>query len=188
MTRIELGGRRVLVDCGVAQGAEAFEWQLDEAALDVDAALLTHAHHDHVGSLPTLIDKGYAGPIYATPATIEIAKVVLEDGLALQGFGRAESARLMREIQDRLRPLGLDMTVGLGASAEFAFREAGHILGSAERGAVVGPEPCVSVREDPRSTELPLLCDYQTTWSAARPVDLALLESTYGDEETPPRA
>src|SRR5262245_25833730 len=88
MTRIELGGQRILVDCGVPQGAEAFEWQFDEAALDVDAVLLTHAHHDHVGSLPALIEKGYAGPVYGTPATIEIARVVLEDGLSLSGYGR----------------------------------------------------------------------------------------------------
>ena len=46
MTRIDMDGRRVLIDCGVAQGAEAFEWQLDDAALDVDMVLLTHGPVD----------------------------------------------------------------------------------------------------------------------------------------------
>jgi metallo-beta-lactamase family protein len=182
MTRVEMGGRRVLVDCGVAQGSEAFDWQLDAAALDVDAVLLTHGHHDHVGSLPEMIERGYRGPIYGTPATLEIAKIVLEDGLALQGHGAAESARLLREIEARLRAVRLDEPFGLGTGVDFAFREAGHILGSAsvelwsEQSRVI----CSGDLGRPNS---PLLADYQTKWSSARSVDLVLLESTYGDEE-----
>ena len=182
MTRIETGQRRILVDCGIPQGAEAFEWQLDDAALDVDAVVLTHGHHDHVGSLPTLIERGYAGPIYGTPATLALARLVLEDGLELQGMGREDSKRLMSELDARFRPLRLDTTESLGGSVEFEFREAGHILGSAsvelwsDRTRLI----CSGDLGRPSS---PLLCDYQTQWNATRNVDLVLLESTYGDEE-----
>lgn len=182
MTRIEMGGSRVLVDCGIALGAEAFDWELDPLALEVDAILLTHAHHDHLGSLPALIERGFAGPVYGTPATLEIAKVVLEDGLALEDREPRESARLMREIETRLRPLQLDQPTGVGASMDFAFREAGHILGSASV-ELWSDKSRVICSGDLGRPNAPLLADYQTKWSSARSVDLVLLESTYGDEE-----
>src|SRR5687767_4477052 len=75
MTRVALGGQRLLVDCGMPQGLEAEDWHFDAAALDVDAVLLTHGHHDHIGSLPNLVDAGYDGPIYGTPATLQIAEI-----------------------------------------------------------------------------------------------------------------
>lgn len=182
MTRVEMGASRVLVDCGIAQGADAFDWELDPAALDVDAILLTHAHHDHLGSLPAMIERGYTGPVYGTPATLEIAKVVLEDGLALEERTPRESARLMREIETRFRPLQLDEPRGLGPSMEFAFREAGHILGSASI-ELWSDKSRVICSGDLGRPNAPLLSDYQTKWSSARGVDLVLLESTYGDEE-----
>src|SRR5690349_1807791 len=72
MSRIELGRTRLLVDAGAPQGREAEGYSLPDAALDVDAIVLTHGHQDHVGSLPRLFERGYTGPIYATAATFEI--------------------------------------------------------------------------------------------------------------------
>ncbi len=181
-TRIEMGGRRVLVDCGVAQGAEALDWSFDEAALDVDAVLLTHGHNDHVGSLPTLVEKGFEGPIYGTPATLSIARVVLEDGLGLQGFSPAESARMLRAVDKLLRPLRYDTPESLGGKLELSYRDAGHILGSASV-ELTSSESRVICSGDLGRPDSPLLCDYNTTWKAGRPVDLVLMESTYGDEE-----
>lgn len=182
MTRIELGGRRVLVDCGVAQGTEALEWRLDEAALDVDAVLLTHGHYEHVGSLPELLELGYGGPIYGTPATLAITKLVLADALEARGQTPAESERFLRELERRLRPVPLDQSEKLGDSVELTLREAGHILGSAsvelcsDRSRVI----CSGDLGRPGS---PLLPDYHTSWRGSRRVDLVLLESTYGDQE-----
>src|SRR5688572_762949 len=101
MTRVDLGGQKLLVDCGRPQGAEAFEWELDEAATEVDAVLLTHSHLDHVASLPALIERGFSGPIYGTPATLALARVMLEEALGLQGLAAGESARLTSEIRRR---------------------------------------------------------------------------------------
>ena len=181
-TRIEMGGRRVLVDCGVAQGAEALDWSFDEAALDVDAVVLTHGHNDHVGSLPTLVERGFDGPIYGTPATLKIARVVLEDGLGLQGFSAGESGRMLEQIDKLLRPLRYDTTESLGGQLELAYRDAGHILGSASV-ELTSSESRVICSGDLGRPDSPLLRDYNTTWNAGRPVDLVLMESTYGDEE-----
>src|SRR5262245_18475560 len=74
MTRVRIGETRLLVDAGIAQGAEARSWSLPEAASDVHAIVLTHAHIDHVGSLPAILSRGFDKPIFATPATLEIAR------------------------------------------------------------------------------------------------------------------
>jgi metallo-beta-lactamase family protein len=182
MTRIELGNQRVLVDCGVPQGLSAEDWRFDEAALDVGAVFLTHAHNDHIGSLPTLIEGGYAGPIYGTPATLEVALLVLEDGLTQQGMSRADVGRTIRQIDTLMRPLPYGLTHDLGGGVECAFREAGHMLGSASlelwsrRSRVI----CSGDLGRPGS---PLLPDYNTAWRNGRPVDLVLMESTYGDQD-----
>jgi metallo-beta-lactamase family protein len=182
MTRVELGGRRILVDCGVPQGAEALDWGFDEAALEVDAVLLTHAHNDHVGNIPTLVERGYTGPIYGTPATLEVTKAVLEEGLGQQGVSAADAAHILLRIEEQLRPVAYDTLEGLGGSVQFAFREAGHILGSASV-ELISASSRVICSGDLGRPNSPLLRDYNTSWSARRPVDLVLMESTYGDEE-----
>ncbi len=185
MTRIELGGRRVLVDCGLPQGAEAFEWELDAAAADVDAVLLTQAHEDHVGGLPALIERGFSGPIYGTPATLAVARVVLEDSLGLQGFSPAEAVRLIGEIYKRTRPLGCDQRESLGGELAFEYRQSGHLLGSASI-ELLSAKSRVICSGDLGRPESPLLPDYATSWKSGRPVDLVLMECTYGDEDHPP--
>jgi metallo-beta-lactamase family protein len=85
---VTVGERRVLVDCGMFQGSPeetarnrmpfAFE------AASIDALLLTHAHLDHCGRIPALTRAGYAGPIHATHATVDLADIVLRDSAKLQ--------------------------------------------------------------------------------------------------------
>ncbi len=133
MTLVELGGKRVLVDCGVAQGREARSWSLPEEAHRADAIILTHAHNDHVGSLPDVIERGYDGPIFGTRATLEIARIVLDDGLSLERVANQERKRIMARFAALARPVPYD-TAGAwvdGLDVRFAMHEAGHILGSA---------------------------------------------------------
>src|SRR4051794_28946255 len=88
MHLIEAGGRRVLLDCGQVRGPhndhrhrpEPFPF--DPTALD--AVLLSHAHTDHCGNLPQLVRQGYSGPIYCTPATRDLAAVMLRDSARIQ--------------------------------------------------------------------------------------------------------
>ena len=182
MTRVEMGGERLLVDCGKPQGAEAFEWELDDAALDVDAVLLTHAHLDHIGCLPMLIERGFSGPVYGTPATLAIARLVLEEALGFEKVAPAESTRLIAEFDRRRRPLRYDQRAQIGDGVEFAFRDAGHIVGSASV-ELTSPKSRVIISGDLGRPGSPLLNDYHTSWKRGRAVDLVLMETTYADAE-----
>lgn len=85
---VTVGSRRVLVDCGMFQGSpeeverNRMPFSFDVAALD--AVILTHAHLDHCGRLPALVRAGFAGPIHATEATVDLAEIVLRDSAKLQ--------------------------------------------------------------------------------------------------------
>ena len=85
---VEAAGRRLMVDCGMFQGEKALRllnWA--EPAVDpasVDALVLTHTHLDHIGRLPRLVKQGFSGPIYCTPATRELAEILLLDAAHLQ--------------------------------------------------------------------------------------------------------
>ena len=87
-TLISVNGKRILFECGLFQGRrqESYEknqnFTFDPQSLD--AVVLSHAHIDHSGNLPNLVKKGYNGPIYATPATIDLCKIMLRDSAYLQ--------------------------------------------------------------------------------------------------------
>jgi metallo-beta-lactamase family protein len=87
---LTVGGRQVLVDCGMFQGG------MEEIARnrmgfsyepgDLEAVLLTHAHNDHIGRLPALVRAGYRGPVVTTDATADLAEIVLTDSAHLQQY------------------------------------------------------------------------------------------------------
>lgn len=182
MTLLTLGGRRLLVDCGVAQGDERTGWTFPDEAREAEAVLLTHGHNDHVGSLPELFRRGFEGPILGTRPTLEIARIVLEDGLRLGDASDEEIVDFGRWFKKVSRPVGYDV---LGAhldgfDVEFAFREAGHILGSASV-EFMTKKSRVILSGDLGRPNSPILRDPNGTWSEDRPVDLVVVESTYGD-------
>lgn len=148
------GGRRILIDCGLFQGGGEMEARNHETypfdPADLDAVILTHAHLDHVGRLPLLVNRGYRGPVYCTPPTAALAETVLLDSARLQVEGYRQDLRRARR-QDRehevLPPLYdeedvhralalLRPVLEFGKGTEVAGLRvtpgrAGHILGSA---------------------------------------------------------
>src|SRR5579883_2129157 len=83
MHRVEACGQTLLLDCGLYQGTRAELQERNRSfpfrPRDIDAVLLSHAHIDHCGNLPNLVQQGFAGPIYCTPATRALDGVMLGD-------------------------------------------------------------------------------------------------------------
>ncbi len=199
---LEANGARILIECGLFQGrrAETYErnhnFRFDPARLD--AVLLSHAHIDHSGNLPNLVKQGYAGPIYATPATADLADIMLRDSGHIQEADvlfvnkrRAErgeppveplyTERDAARVAPLFRPQEYDHPFEVAAGVTAEFIEAGHILGSA---AIR-----LEVREGSRVTrlwfsgdigrrDLPLLRDPVLPSDA----DYLMMECTYGDK------
>ena len=88
MHLVEANGKRILLDCGLFQGhrKEAFERNrnMPVEAETIDAVILSHAHVDHSGNLPQLARRGFRGKVYCTPATRDLAEIMLRDSAFLQ--------------------------------------------------------------------------------------------------------
>ena len=84
---LTFGSRKLLFDCGLYQGrrdeAERINRTFRFDPAELDTVVISHAHVDHIGNLPTLVARGYAGPIHMTPATAELAAVLLADSAFL---------------------------------------------------------------------------------------------------------
>jgi len=144
-------GFQVLIDCGIFQGPK--EWrernwqQLPIPAHDIEAVVLTHAHLDHCGWIPRLVKEGFHGPIYATPATIDLCGILLPDSGHLQEedayyYNKHKKSKhdpalplyTLEEAQECLqyfRPVPVEQTTQLSPELSFRFVRAAHILGSA---------------------------------------------------------
>jgi metallo-beta-lactamase family protein len=202
---VEAAGKRLLVDCGLFQGSQELQDRnykpLSIDPKTIDYLVLTHAHLDHTGWLPVLVKSGYRGPIFANPATMELATLLLKDSAHLQ----EEDALHARIHQDSRhadpQPLytaeDVDPTLQLfksmprsGAfdlSPEFrvASFDAGHILGSSSLELSIsegGKKTVVVFSGDVGRYNQPILNDPTTPSSNA---DVLICESTYGDREHP---
>lgn len=193
---LEWAGRRLLVDCGLFQGPRELRelnWQrLAVRPSDVEAVVLTHAHLDHSGYLPRLVREGFQGPIFATPATIDVAKLILLDSAFLQekdaefanrhGFSRhrpalplytrADAERALEQFQ----PVPFHHRRSLGGDGSLLFRRAGHILGAATAELQLGGRTIVFSGDLGRYGD-PTMIDPEPVPRA----DWLVVESTYGD-------
>ncbi|MDL5054627.1 MBL fold metallo-hydrolase [Oscillatoria laete-virens NRMC-F 0139] len=196
---VETAQARLLVDCGLFHGRDFLKRNVLPAQIApgrLDAVVLTHAHLDHTGRLPLLAKAGFHGVIHATPATIEMAALVLRDSAHVQAQDmirinrkRAGEEPLEPLYSDRdveailalMRPVDYRTPAQIAPGVTIRMREAGHMLGSASveiraegKTAVfsgdIGPRGAAILR-DPE----PFEC-----------ADAVILESTYGDRDHKP--
>lgn len=148
---ITVGKKNILVDCGLFQGLKRLRlknWEPFPIEPDqIDAVVLTHAHLDHSGYLPRLIKDGFKGPIYATPATIALCKILLMDSGKLaeeeaRYLNRHKKTRhqpalaLYTQVEaqntfEYFQPVHFESETALSEDISFSFSYAGHILGAA---------------------------------------------------------
>ncbi|HVM90294.1 MAG TPA: MBL fold metallo-hydrolase [Verrucomicrobiae bacterium] len=135
------GGTRLLVDCGMFQGTHiAGHKNFDPLPFDasaIEAVFVTHAHLDHTGRLPKLMREGFKGKIYATPPTIKLAQLVLEDTIHImqddlekQGRAMLYEQKDVDAVMAAFVPVEYSHDVMVGDVTARA-RDAGHIFGSA---------------------------------------------------------
>ncbi len=204
---VESNGIRLLIDCGLYQerGLKKLNWGPFPISPDkIDIVLLTHAHLDHCGLIPKLVKEGFSGRIYCTPATAEIAKIVLLDSAKIQeedvAFKRKRHQRegkkgnypetplYTKEDAEAsfplFSPIEYQQKLGLGNDIDVVFYDAGHILGSATIKLFIrsnGEERILIFSGDIGKNDTPILQD-PTVFKQA---DYVVMESTYGNKGTP---
>ncbi|MEO1698466.1 MAG: MBL fold metallo-hydrolase [Planctomycetota bacterium] len=202
---LEAGAGRVLVDCGLFQGRKHIRsrnWEpFGVEPSSIDAVVLTHAHIDHTGYLPALVRDGFGGPIHCTPATADLAEMLLLDSAKIQeedanhanrkGYSRHRPAlplytvRDAEQAADQLRTARYDRWFEVIEGVEVRYRRAGHIIGSAmveARLARSGQEPVrVLFSGDVGRYDAPLVPDP----TEPNDCDVLVCESTYGDRKHP---
>ena len=192
---VEAGGHKLLVDCGMFQGSDFNEGKNSEPLpfdpKQISAVVVTHAHLDHVGRLPILVKDGYAGHFYATPATIELTGLILEDALAVMLYDHRKFGRpVLYDASDISGVMQMFKPVDYGHNfilplvyknkkeeITIKLRDAGHIFGSAFVELRAEGKKVV-FSGDVGNINVPIL---RETELLPPDLDAVICESTYGD-------
>lgn len=201
MHLIQVNGKQILLDCGLFQGRRAETYERNRTfpfdPSSIDAVVLSHAHIDHAGNLPNLVKQGFSGPIFCTPATADLCRIMLTDSAHIQEkdaefvskkhakkkLPPVEPLYSMDDVQPTLDLLtefhyrtSFDVVDGVSAK----YFDAGHILGSASIHLTVkensGREKHFGFSGDVGRPNMPILRDPEFMGN----VDALICESTYG--------
>jgi metallo-beta-lactamase family protein len=197
---LHANGYRILLDCGLFQGKRALANQINRNfpfdPKSVDALVLSHAHIDHCGNIPNLVKHGFAGPIFCTPATLDLCAIMLADsGHIQEKDAEFLNKQLARKHEPPIVPLytaedavnAIKSFKTFGYEKEFevlpgvrvTYYDAGHILGSASVKVTVtenGSKKILGFSGDVGRWNMPILKDP----AAMGDVDALINESTYG--------
>ena len=202
---LDYNGRKIQIDCGAYQGkrqeSEARNRDIakDISVESVEAVVLTHAHFDHSGMLPVLIKNGYNGNIYATPATRDLASLIMMDSARIQAkdieylrkrskkTGKTFNGDVIYDETDAIQAANQFLTVGykrpvlLTPEIKLTFYDAGHILGSSmpvfDIKDSAGKEIKFAFSGDLGRKNKPIIKDPEIIPDP----DYLVVESTYGD-------
>ena len=204
----EVDGRSFMIDCGAFQGKRkesdaknrGFDFDVDK----LDSVILTHGHLDHCGLLPLLVKKGYKGNIYSTPATRDIANLVMMDSARIQArdaeFLSKQAAKKGEKFEwtplfdeadcidaaNQIIGLPYNRKMFISSNVQLELFDAGHILGSAFANVTINPNPNEPDKEtrilftgDIGRKSKPIIRNPAVNMPAP---DYIYLESTYGNK------
>jgi len=201
MHLLQVGQYKILIDCGL-------DYERDRSTLDnenfpfrpeeIDVVVLTHAHIDHSGNIPTLVRLGFNGQVLCTPPTADLTELLLLDSVNIfmnkadknrrRGKGRFNSGGVQQplylqkhvmEAMDRFVTIGFNKPFRVNGDIELTFVPVGHLLGAAAAVFKVndeGIEKSIAFTGDIGRKNYPVLDDPQ----ALPQVDYLVSESTYG--------
>ncbi|MBI2430269.1 MAG: MBL fold metallo-hydrolase [Ignavibacteriales bacterium] len=207
MHLIQVNGKQILLDCGLFQGRRAETYERNRhfsfEPSSIDAVVLSHAHIDHAGNLPNLVKQGFSGPIFCTPASADLCRIMLMDS----GHIQEKDAEFVskKNVKKKLPPVEPlysidDVQPTLDLLREFHYHtsfdvvdgvsakyfDAGHILGSASIHLTIkeakGREKHFGFSGDVGRPDMPILRDPEFMGN----VDALICESTYGGRVHPP--
>lgn len=196
------GSGHLLVDCGLFQGFKNLRLRNWSAfpypPRKIDAVVLTHAHLDHTGYMPKLVKEGFTGPVFGTPATLDLLRILLPDSAKLmeqeaeyarrRGYSRHKNPQPLYTARDvdacyrHFAPLAWESPFRTPGGFEIMLRRAGHILGAASVHVRAPGGPSILFSGDLGRRGDPLLPEPQPPAAA----DYVVIESTYGNREHPP--
>ncbi|MBK7666849.1 MAG: MBL fold metallo-hydrolase [Sphingobacteriaceae bacterium] len=194
-------GKQILLDCGLYQGlgkeTDPLNRSLDLEPSEIEAVILSHAHIDHSGNLPSLVKQGFTGKIYCTEATFDVCEILLMDSARIHenDIRFINKRRTKKDLEPlkplytekdaerclkHFKPIPFNSDFKLNTEVTFRFSEVGHITGAAAINIVA--------KENDKITRLTFTGDVgrytDMLLKAPQPfpqADYILCESTYGD-------
>jgi len=177
---LQANGLNIMVDCGLAQGDDPTRsmdsWPIQPN--EIDYLFLTHAHIDHIGRVPELIQQGFKGEILCSHPTRALLNPMLTDAMKFSGMPEQAAMSIQKKIDDLSWGFECNQDFDLEKGVSFKLKRAGHILGSSFiRFQDDRSGESILFSGDLGATDTPILCDPETPDHAER----VIMESTYGD-------
>ncbi len=197
-TLLETGDYKILIDCGMEQGADTYEnCEIPVLPAEIDCVLLTHAHIDHSGKIPMLTAQGFSGSVYCTGATSVLCDMMLKDSAHIQeaemewknrksqrsGEAAYQPLYTLKDVEKTLPlfvPCEYETVYQIYDQVKIRFIDAGHLLGSASIEVTVTEGDVTKVilfSGDIGNIDRPLIKDPTKPEHA----DIVVIESTYGN-------